>query len=447
MKGNKYEQLEEKESQFESFEIQDGRAMAAEGESPSSSQEVIPRDKGNLTYLAFFSLGTGVLFPWNAFITAVDYFQHLYPTQHVDRVFSVAYMFPNLLILGVLLLYPTTLSPSARVYIGFTMYLFCLFCVPLIDAVFITDLGSQNTFNFTVTAVGIAGLADGLAQGSVFGLVSSLPSSYTQAVVSGTSVSGFVISILRILTKLLMPQENPRTSTYLYFSVAGAFCVFCIVVQAYLPRLPVYKHFCGKREKEHTEKPIADEYLEMKALNTVENQGKEAPASSLGTIFKSTWQMAMGLFLIYAVSLSIFPGFLAEDVESDALSDWYPIILIALFNAFDLAGKSAPIYESFRIRNANALFVMTCLRFSFYGLYIFATSGPDFVKKDPFGPFYVSVITAALGFSNGLLTSNCLMTCTSKVRAGDAEKTEMFMIWFLLLGLLVGALLGWLWLL
>ena len=39
------------------------------------------------------------------------------------------------------------------------------------------------------------------------------------------------------------------------------------------------------------------------------------------------------------------------------------------------------------------------------------------------------------------------MEAPSKVSHKDAEKTEMLMVWFLLLGLTVGALLGWLWVL
>jgi len=33
-------------------------------------------------------------------------------------------------------------------------------------------------------------------------------------------------------------------------------------------------------------------------------------------------------------------GFIAEDLESKALKDWYPIILITIYNLADLMGKS-----------------------------------------------------------------------------------------------------------
>ena len=392
----------------------------------------IPEDKGNVCYWAYFSLGTGVLFPWNAFITAVDYFQDLYPKQHVDRVFGVTYMFPNLLVLGVLLLHPLGLSTSHRIYVGFFLYLFCLFSVPLIDAVLIGDTGSEGTWTFTVAAVALAGVADGIAQGSVFGSVTMLPSSYTQAVVSGTSVSGLVISVLRVLTKALISQDEKglRTSTFIYFSAAGAFCVFCIGLQYGITNTDFYQYHL-KGSSSHGD------------VSTI-SKGSE---SSIGSLFVQTWSMGLSLFFAYSVTLSIFPGFLAEDVESEALGDWYPILLITFFNLMDFLGKTCPILDSFRFHNPVKLFAISLLRCAFYPLYLLATSGPALLKGEPLGPIYVSIITGALGFSNGWLTSNCLIEAPLRVVAQDAEKTEMLMVWFLLLGLLVGALLGWIWLL
>lgn len=71
------------------------KSVEYEGSSSSS-------DKGRVAYVIFFLLGTGFLLPWNAFITATDYFALLYPSQHVDTVFSIAYMIPNVTLLVLL---------------------------------------------------------------------------------------------------------------------------------------------------------------------------------------------------------------------------------------------------------------------------------------------------------------------------------------------------------
>ncbi|EFJ45212.1 hypothetical protein VOLCADRAFT_94371 [Volvox carteri f. nagariensis] len=61
-----------------------------------------------------------------------------------------------------------------------------------------------------------------------------------------------------------------------------------------------------------------------------------------------SWALCGSLFLTYTVTLSIFPGFLAEDVHSAQLGDWYPILLITAFNLADLVGKSLPVMEPLR---------------------------------------------------------------------------------------------------
>jgi hypothetical protein len=37
---------------------------------------------------------------------------------------------------------------------------------------------------------------------------------------------------------------------------------------------------------------------------------------------RKLWRLSLSLILIYVITLSIFPGFLAEDVSSAWLTDW-----------------------------------------------------------------------------------------------------------------------------
>jgi len=43
------------------------------------------------------------------------------------------------------------------------------------------------------------------------------------------------------------------------------------------------------------------------------------------------------------VTLSIFPGVLAEDLHTASLGDWYPLLLMTLFNVSDFVAKNAPL--------------------------------------------------------------------------------------------------------
>ena len=94
-------------------------ASAARGSFP-------PEDRRGFVYRACFFLGAGILFPWNSYITAVDYFERVHPGKHVDRVFGVLYFLPNLLVLALVLRFGNLVPPGVRVRLGFCLFLLCL---------------------------------------------------------------------------------------------------------------------------------------------------------------------------------------------------------------------------------------------------------------------------------------------------------------------------------
>jgi equilibrative nucleoside transporter 1/2/3 len=108
---------------------------------PAGSEEVErappPEDWLVVGYLIFFTLGAGFLLPWNAYITAVDYFSYPYPGAPVDRVFSVSYMLSCLLrLLLIVLTFPKS-SARARINTGLSLFTLALLVVPVMDVVYV----------------------------------------------------------------------------------------------------------------------------------------------------------------------------------------------------------------------------------------------------------------------------------------------------------------------
>lgn len=153
-----------------------------------------PKDRYNLAYIIHFMLGMGNLLPWNALITAVDYFGYLYPEEHVDKAFSVAYMGSALPVLIVLVSWTNwgrRPSTKLRMNLGLLLFVFSLLAVPIMD--WTCTLGakrSNRAYSATIAAVAVCGLADGLVGGSLIGSVGVLPNRYMQAVFAGTACSG-----------------------------------------------------------------------------------------------------------------------------------------------------------------------------------------------------------------------------------------------------------------
>lgn len=156
-----------------------------------------PDDRLGVGYLIFFTLGAGFLLPWNAFITAVDYFDFLYPGAPVDRVFSVSYMVAAFLpLVAIVLFFPKSSAP-VRINTGLTLFTLTLLLVPAMDAVYVKGRpGLYGAFDVTVAATALCGVADALVQGGVIGFAGELPERYMQAVVAGTAASGAPLPLL-----------------------------------------------------------------------------------------------------------------------------------------------------------------------------------------------------------------------------------------------------------
>ncbi|KAL5729621.1 hypothetical protein ACHQM5_002547 [Ranunculus cassubicifolius] len=399
-----------------------------------------PRDTYNIAYIIHFLLGAGNLLPWNALITAVDYFSYLYPTQHIDKVFSVAYMTSSLPVLVLMMSCGRWCKiPSFRwrTSLGFTMFFLSLIVPPVLDWTHHTH-GHQwrldAAYSVIVVAVVVCGLADGLIAGSLVGSAGMLPKRFMQAVFTGTASSGVLVSILRIITKASLPHtpQGLKTSAHLYFGVSTIIILGCIVCCNVLQGLPVMRHY---REKT----PLAPKVHVSQSSTFLHTVPDPIPCASISEVAKKIRWSAFGIFLIYLVTLSIFPGYITENVKSELLRDWYPIFLITTYNVTDLVGKSlTAIY----VPNSTAKTSWACIaRLFFYPLFTACLHGPRWLRTE----VPVVFLTAALGLTNGYLTSILMILAPKSVPVSEAETAGIVMVLFLGIGLVGGSVLGWLW--
>ncbi|KAJ9510448.1 hypothetical protein QJQ45_015893, partial [Haematococcus lacustris] len=82
----------------------------------------------------YFLLGIGILAPWNAYISATDFFEVLFPGRHTDRLFTVTYLPSCLLLLLVTLRWRSARwlpGPPARIKLAFLLFTLLMLAVPL----------------------------------------------------------------------------------------------------------------------------------------------------------------------------------------------------------------------------------------------------------------------------------------------------------------------------
>ncbi|KAM0987440.1 hypothetical protein ACFX2A_011730 [Malus domestica] len=391
----------------------------------------IPKDSFHLAYIIYFTLGLGYLLPWNAFITAVDYFAYLYPDASVDRIFSVVYMVVGLFCLLLIIFYSHMSEAYVRINVGLGLFVVSLLVVPLMDVFYIKGrVGLYDGFYVTVAAVALSGVADALVQGSLIGAASELPGTYIQAIVAGTAGSGVVVSALRIVTKAVYPQtaDGLRKSANLYFAVGIVIIVICIVFYNVAPRIPVMKYYADLKVQ-----AVNDE-TEEKGLLTV-----TVLRSTLWHVVDRVKWYGISILLIYIVTLSIFPGYITEDVHSQILKDWYPIILIAGYNVFDLVGKS--LTSVYLPRSSKVAIGSTVVRLLFFPLFYGCLHGPKFFRTE----IPVTILTCLLGLTNGYLTSVLMILAPKVVQLQHAETAGIVIVLFLVLGLAAGSVVSWFW--
>ncbi|XP_019163988.1 PREDICTED: equilibrative nucleotide transporter 1-like isoform X2 [Ipomoea nil] len=391
----------------------------------------VPKDSFHLGYIIYFTLGTGYLLPWNAFVTAVDYFSYLYPDASVDRVFAVVYMVVSLICLLLIIAFAHKSNSFVRINVGLALFVPALLAVPLMDVFYVKgSVGVLGGYYLTVGMVGVCGLADCLVQSGVIGAAGELPDQYMQAVVAGTAASGILVSLLRILTKAVFPQDADglRKSANLYFIVSIAVMVLCIVFYNVAHKLPVIQYYNDLKAQ-----AVNEEKEEKGNLST------KLWISNLWDIIGTIKWYGFGIIVIYVVTLSIFPGYITEDVHSQILDDWYPILLITGYNVFDLVGKS--LTALYTIGKAKVAIAACFARLLFLPLFYGCLHGPEFFRTE----IPVTILTCLLGLTNGYLTSVLFILAPKTVQLQHAETAGIVVVLFLVIGLAAGSVLSWFW--
>ncbi|GAX81283.1 hypothetical protein CEUSTIGMA_g8715.t1 [Chlamydomonas eustigma] len=192
----------------------------------------------------YFILGAAFLAPWNAYLTAIDYFAAVYGV-HMDRLFSICYLTMCLLLLVLMMHFgPGVVELHTRITVGYSGFLALTVLVPMVDVFFVSESprAPDSALAMVLASVLMTGVLDGVSQPAVFVDAALAGPTYTHAVVGGTACSGVLVCLLRIVTKASFPDtlEGLRAGTDLYFGAAGVLSALGLVIHLIvLPRLGI----------------------------------------------------------------------------------------------------------------------------------------------------------------------------------------------------------------
>lgn len=461
-----------------------------------------PVDKYNVIYMSFLLAGVGFLLPYNSFVIAGDYFIKQYPGSTI--IFDMSFVYIIMAFFAVLAnnILVETLSLNTRITFGYIISFITLLFVAFFE-IWWQVFDPNTSYNVLLISVAVVSLGCTVQQSSFYGYTSMLPSRYTQAVMAGESGAGFMVSISRILSKLLF--ENRKNNTTLFFLVSAlgvGGCFFLHQLARKTDFVQFYVTLCRESRRitlEPSEDAVLMDTEQTQSTSSRLNPGvgssskNSTSPSSTGLSFanpvyepnvqtgptykvedivvtmrgrsstpitgssgrlreaivkgihirwqvaKHIWHHMITIALAYFVTLCLYPG-IESEIPSCTYGNWMPVILMAGFNAADLVGKVLASMP--RNWSKTRLMMLALSRLIFIPLFlacILPRSQPLVTGED-----HALMLSMMLGFSNGVVGSVPMIVAPSKVPEEHRELTGNIMTLSYNVGLTGGSLVAYL---
>ncbi|KAG5020967.1 hypothetical protein GLYMA_06G299600v4 [Glycine max] len=387
-------------------------------------------------------LGNGCLFAWNSMLTIEDYYVHLFPKYHPSRVLTLVYQPFAVGTLAILAYKEDRINTRIRNLFGYTLFFISTLSILILDLA-TSGKGGLGTFVGTCVISGAFGIADAHTQGGMVGDLSYMLPEFIQSFLAGLAASGVLTSALRLITKAAFEKTKNglRKGAIMFFAISTFFELLCVLLYSFVfPKLAIVKYYRSKAASEGSKTVSADLaaggiQIPSGGANQYE---KEIDRKGNKKLLLENIDYALDLFLIYALTLSIFPGFLSEDTGSHSLGTWYALVLIAMYNVCDLIGRYIPLLKFLKVESRKKLTTAIVSRLLFVPAFYFTA------KYGTQG--WMIMLTCFLGLSNGYFTV-CVLTSAPKGYKGPEQNAlGNLLVLFLLGGIFAGVTLDWLWL-
>ena len=404
------------------------------------------------TNLAFVLLGASLV-PWQAYISALDFFMILLPNQKIQYMIPIVNMLCILCTTFMVVLFAQVVSPTKRIVASGLFLMAALLVVPfqnyyllhnhMLDAngtlliVPSTSGKQQENTCYWVVLVSLmcCATAASIMQSSLFGLAGAMSETQpalTAWLTCGQGIAGVGVVALRCLTKFGIGGAKAAVSTLLFFGlgfvwVAVAMFVFYVAVV---------------RNKNTTTATLLSsvntetEYVALENNKDTKITLHVSKTKVLGQI----WRQAGTATLVFTTCISCFPGLTASLVSTTFhLGSWFPILLVLVYNVGDLFGKTLPQYLSvFNTKHrANVHLPLAALcHVGFVPVFILM------LTKVIVGDVVAFVVVGCLGVTTGYLGCSAMVAGPTMVAAADREIAGTLDVLALVFGLTLGSIVG-----
>ncbi|ANZ77379.1 BA75_05004T0 [Komagataella pastoris] len=396
---------------------------------------------GQLQYAAFMAVGIALLWPWNCFLSASDFFadrlqEHRWLSANYSSSMMTVSTLTSTLCNVFLSQKQSGVDYSKRLVMGQTITIVVFAFMGLL-CVWNTGLNPIIFFVLVMINVALSSVAVSLSQVGAMAIVNVLGPIYANAVVVGNAVAGVLPSIALIISTALsgthvagkfQPKRDYAVMAYFLTAclVSGIALVLFGLAESHGPidvvAAPV-----------HTSS-TADEAIEELGIPLEEEE--YVPFSTLWAKLRF---VALTIFTVFGVSL-VFPVFASSIASANGINSriFVPLAFL-LWNLGDLAGRLLCAYPKFVTRSPIKLFIFSLARFLYIPLFALCNI------HDRGGLIHSDVLYLLLqlsfGVSNGLIYSSAFMI-VGDIACGENEQKAAsgFTAVFLSLGLACGSL-------
>lgn len=385
--------------------------------------------------IAFTILGAGMLWPFNSFITANEFFGKMFRSDRwILSIYSPAITFLFTLTNLCSATYFTKTVKSADLNARIASSTITTTVAFVLLAVFTTaKLKAVPYFIILMFIVAASGISTGALQNGVFALVGNYDPRCVQFVMIGQGIAGVTPAILSIVVAIL--EENPGKSAskraFTYFLSSSL-----VLASAYFAHLYL-------RSRSDTPKTLVEGGDQQQART---GQDFSEYAKFLHQYHPWT------IFLTFTMTLAIFPSVTASVLSvlpteegipfKDLPKLLQPAIFIPvgflLWNSGDLLGRCLSVLPILSFDHPRYLFTASVLRFLWIPIvFLFNVRGSGAIVKSDL-LFFIFMLL--FGLSNGYLGSLVMSAAIKQAQPQDKRGMGAFMSFVLCSGLVAGSL-------
>jgi len=386
-------------------------------------------------------VGVAQLFPWNALLTNFSWYQFKFGCFPFMFAMSIAFNWPNIIMLIILTSsLGQRISTLVKLYGSLLINVFLLLALPVLNA---WDWSQDGRVYLSLLIVFCAGLATATLVGTGFGIVASLPPTYTTALMTGQGLAGILVGGLKLLFDFqiwpgkLSPEQSEEQGV-VYYAISASVMLICLFCTFLLQRSEFYNYYHNNKGSYVTiqeDKDMSDIAGSLSGSVSDETQLYPAEITRL-SVFKKIWPDALNAYLIFFISLSLFPGFttMIDSYSNNAnFGAAFFTILVSIFQLGDAIGRMGPaIWAPQALK--RFLWVPVVARLAFFPLFILSIRQVGIFQAD-WIPIIVMVVFSV---SNGYFGSCAMMWGPTRVEGPELEIAGTMMSFFLQFGIWSG---------